>query len=602
MKHLLLFLTLIGLASAQSRTANINEVQKVFTPEQFGPVDTTSDDTAFVQAAVNAAQTAGNGKVNLGLKVYRITQPLVISDSITLEGSSIAALYGRRIEGAGNNGSDVHPTVAPYITGSVILVDTPGINGIEVTITGRSVSLKNFGIKFGDGHRFNDTGHGILFLPPVCITPQYEGERDLGVNGGGVERVYVYGHDGDHYAFSVTNMQLTYWEEVQGWGGGGLEWFINTRGFFGNSTIVQPYFSTFLDGTAHGYYSHANPTNGNGFILQTFIRPQTFFIGDLEELEGEPNPYDPPSLSQYLAYFDDKCQFLGIHDADWECTGASNLVRYPAKLGGPGTWLHETHSTAGGGFGTRTQTSNPFYIHQDYSGQLRGLNWLINHGTGYGTAAVDVFTTGKNPEAAPTYWGGSYINSKGTGFIVGTGGGGDSANTTGNPAFEIDGWGAHRFIESPEKFATSTLTRISDGGASADTTLSVPVKSGRTYAFTIKASFYIIGSGSANGLRYNVLNPTASSRSYTSVCRTFEGDPVVVGDQTMRTNQQVVSTSNDEMGAPSYSGNHRVELEVNGYITPSANGDLALGWGQLTSVAQNYSRITGSISARLISN
>lgn len=101
MKHILLFLALTGLASAQtSRTANINEVEKVFKPEQYGanPNDTTDDRVAF-QAAVDAAIAAGGGTVYLseGANGYYISENggtgygILINGRVTLRGSGVSS-------------------------------------------------------------------------------------------------------------------------------------------------------------------------------------------------------------------------------------------------------------------------------------------------------------------------------------------------------------------------------------------------------------------------------------------------------------------------------------------------------------------------------
>jgi hypothetical protein len=239
----------------------------VYYPERYGALGGAADDTAAVQAAVDAAQ-AVNGTVYLG-QTYRITAEIVVSAPCTIDGAGANVLYGPRAVW----GSDVTATVSPWLTGAVLLQTTAGANGLKITVVGNSVRLRNFGVRFADAIRFQDTGHGIVADPGAYLT-----YKNNGLDGSLWESVKVYGHDGDHYAFYLINAQLCTLVNCQGYGGGGVLWETNSAyGFYGNSTLVNPYVFMCAPGTAEGYYLH-NVVAGHGTILMTFIRPQTFKV------------------------------------------------------------------------------------------------------------------------------------------------------------------------------------------------------------------------------------------------------------------------------------------------------------------------------------
>ncbi len=233
-------------------------------PESFGAVgDMATDDTAAVQAAVNAA-IASKGQVLLS-KFYRITDTITVSGTCPIIGTGVRALWGSR----SLTKSDVIPSVAPYLTGSGLYMTAANKTAIHLTGIGGSVHLKDFGIRFADAIRWADTGHGVHIDPPVYLT-----YKNSGPYNGEISGVFIYGHDGDHYAFNFVNTQLLSMTNCQGYGGGGLRWETDCLiSYKGNSTISQTYFMLCAGGTAHGYHLVTTKA-GHGSVLNVFIRPQ----------------------------------------------------------------------------------------------------------------------------------------------------------------------------------------------------------------------------------------------------------------------------------------------------------------------------------------
>lgn len=335
--------TILAVVSSTQVTLSVNSpysYNAVVSQVTYG-----TDDTTAIQDAVNAAGAAG-GKVVLSDKTYCITSPILFDKSAGMEGGFCGVLFGPRSTYA----SDVVPTVTPYLSGSVILQMSPATTAISIPLIGSGVNFKKFGIRFADSFKFLSTGHGIEALPPV-----YSTYRDNGMDGGNWESIYVYGQDGDHYAFHFVNAQLMQLNDIQGFGGGGLWWQVDTgAGFYGNSTVINPYFLTSAGGSAHGFYLSRDVAS-HGCILMNFVRPQSFFLG----FWGG-NPTINPTNAQYNFFADDDCDWLHIEAADYETTAGSNNLcyRYPAtSFGGS----YKNHSIANGGDDS-TVTSSSFKL------------------------------------------------------------------------------------------------------------------------------------------------------------------------------------------------------------------------------------------------
>ena len=562
-----------------------------FRPENYGALgDGITDDTPALQAAIDAA-CAVRGTVRLSSAVYRTTTPLVIPDSIIIEGAGATALHGPRVTTPADNRSDVMPATAPHVAGTVILVDASGTNGIEITAAGRSVSLRDFAIKFGDDYRFTETGHGILASPPVCAATVFTGEQEVGVSGGGFENILVYGHDGSHYAFSVVNMRLTHWKNCQGWGGGGIDWYANTRGSAGNSTLEQCQFVTFLAGTAHGWSFRAHASSTGGCTLMRLDRPRSYFLNNLTRLEGLANPHTAPATgSQRLLNADDRSTRFQLFGADYASATLNYLRIFPASLATGWEW---TDAIKTGDTATHN-TSNYQSARLKDDGDILHFGSLNNTGTGTGTGAAEGVSYGTHTDENPVWWGGVYRTGKGMSYIVGTGGGGTAADAEGTPALEIDANGRTFFRNSPKAYATADLARSSTITTTADPALTVALEAGKTYNFVIEAVFNLAISAN-NSLKFAPKVPANSFLSHQTEMTVATTAAYTGGaNETHYRGLNTATNTSADIQAPLYGGACRVKIRMTGTITPTAAGDLSLAWAQFNLTPSVFTRLAGA--------
>ncbi|HEV7677218.1 MAG TPA: glycosyl hydrolase family 28-related protein [Candidatus Dormibacteraeota bacterium] len=226
--------------------------------------DGKHDDTAALQSAIHAAEEIA-ATLHLPSGVMRITAPLEIAHPMTLAGAGAYVLYGPQANGFDT--IDI-PLVAPYVSGSVLLVDGNYTDGLRLTGRGLHVNLRDFCVRFA--RPYAETGHGIVAEPPLLDV----GGRDNGVQGATWERIAVHGHDGDHYAFRLFNPIYDSFRDLRGFGGG----FIylendaaGTGGHYGNCLFDHPYGQLYVAGSADGI----RLVDTLGVLnLLCFIRPQ----------------------------------------------------------------------------------------------------------------------------------------------------------------------------------------------------------------------------------------------------------------------------------------------------------------------------------------
>lgn len=234
----------------------------------FPSGDTTgATDTAALQAAINALPIGFELRLWSGM--YYINAALTDPGySFTLSGSA-APTFGPYA----TSGNSVSP-VSPFIAGSVIQQVTAGLDGLDLFTSSISVNLRDFGILFKAG--LASTGHGINAAPSLV----YGSGHDMGLNAWSWSNIYVYGHDGNHYAFRWLNPQLGTTSQLHSYGGGGFNTICDVGAInCGNIVHVHPYSSLFNSGTAGGFvHSGFNSTPGKLNLL-TYIRPQCIASG-----------------------------------------------------------------------------------------------------------------------------------------------------------------------------------------------------------------------------------------------------------------------------------------------------------------------------------
>lgn len=231
--------------------------------------DGVTDDTAAIQAAINACPAGGI--VTLPPGTYKITAALVISAAMTLRGTGVSTV------GFGNGGV---PTAAPWLTGSVIVQHTAATDILQIALANpASVNLHDFGLMFDPSIWFVNTGHGINTTPSAVYAPGHK----LGLVFSQWSNLLLLGTDGNHYARFIVSAVCNTYTNIGAFGGG-IRKVIQDSTWItsGNSTDIQSYGVCFVAGTAHGYaFSGYEPQGSTGNVnLWRDIRPQAMFVDE----------------------------------------------------------------------------------------------------------------------------------------------------------------------------------------------------------------------------------------------------------------------------------------------------------------------------------
>lgn len=161
------------------------------------------------------------------------------------------------------------------MSGSILLQTSASKDGILIQNadgTGApldNVAVTDLGVMFGantsiDPQSAGTTGHGIDVKPPASGTSVRNSVVNLTI-----DRVVVYGHDGDHYAMWLEGINTSYVGSVTAYGGGCLRF----AGPDGNSQFAGPFqgfWQNIGTNTARGFYfgdGSGNPLNYNSFGL-----------------------------------------------------------------------------------------------------------------------------------------------------------------------------------------------------------------------------------------------------------------------------------------------------------------------------------------------
>lgn len=315
--------------------ANLASGASFFSPSEFGAVgDGSHDDIIAIQSAADAAM-AVSGVLMLDAKKYAISAPLVLDRGVTVMGSGVVTHNGRAADNPG--GSINIPVESPYLSGSVLLMTTAGANVIEITAVGETVNLHDFGIQFVDAIKFENTGHGIYQMPPDNVIDGVGTFKDNGPQNSNWTDIYVYGCDGDHYAFYSCNSLYSVHTNIASAGGGG--WCHENNGYVtgdvddynqltGNVVLTNASFFTFSGGTAHCV--HVKRTAGNPSHV-TMIRPQGLSLN-----AASYGASTQPTDAQKLLKVDYASNFIQIYQPAWENlrSGTASKVDIGAQMPG----------------------------------------------------------------------------------------------------------------------------------------------------------------------------------------------------------------------------------------------------------------------------
>lgn len=269
-------------------------VAGIVTPEQFGAVgDGTTNDTAALQAAIDAA-IAAKGRVALAAKTYAFTA-LTINGSCEIVGTGALGVYGTFASGTGN----FTPTVAPFLTGCVLKCTASG-NATAIDITGesRQVNLRDFGLTWAAP--FVNTGHGIRANP---------GANKNGLAGARWDNIQVWGHDGNSYAFNLTNFAQGTFTHLRAWGGGLFRLEQNQGSQYGNSTFLGCMVKLLAGGGAHG--THLVSTSGDWTRL-AFVGCEWNAVNGQSVTALQGYSFTNPTVSQLIFKGDSAATLRGL--------------------------------------------------------------------------------------------------------------------------------------------------------------------------------------------------------------------------------------------------------------------------------------------------
>lgn len=257
-----------------------------------------TDDTADAQAAITAAG-AVRGTVEFPDGFIGLSAPLAINSMVEMRGQSCKVLYGSLAQP--KNGLN-WPTTAPYLAGTVFWQFTQATDALQLSGVGVSEDLRRFGIVFVGGMNFN-TGHGIN----VTGMSNYNGHPDNGPVDSDWDHLYVFGHDGAHYAVVAQNTELLRVGKLRSWGGGMMHFQqTSTIGFYGNMTAIDCFGFMFNCGTAHGLYIDDQSTalGGGQFDFSVFTRWQQWVSGDAEGFLPHVLGCQKPTIQKFIAFSD----------------------------------------------------------------------------------------------------------------------------------------------------------------------------------------------------------------------------------------------------------------------------------------------------------
>jgi hypothetical protein len=233
-----------------------------------------TDSTAALQAKITAAPDGSELFLPKGR--YQLTDSLKITKRATLRG---AGMFTTQI-GRNAGGSLDLPAPPDYFHGSVLVQTVAGKNIIEITKAAVMVNLHNFGMLFdGAGVQNVNTGHGVWSVPDTFMTGTTD-EHECGNTRFDWSNIGVYGNDGNHYAYWLTNPLHGVLTNVVAFGGGGFRIKSDSKTTdpnYGNLVLTQCFVEMWNSGTAHGFALSCERTRSLNLIAM--VRPQVNLIG-----------------------------------------------------------------------------------------------------------------------------------------------------------------------------------------------------------------------------------------------------------------------------------------------------------------------------------
>lgn len=262
--------------------ADITTPSAVYDVQTYGAIGNgTTDDTTAIQAAINAAATAGGGTVYFAAGIYKISAALVLADHVSLlgAGAPFAGTGGSRIRQvtAGQHGLYMATTSAAV---GALEIRNLVIESTAVTGTAHGIYLHNnasgsthfpfVSMAFRDLFIQGFTGYG--FNAESLITSVLDRVTSQ-TNGGG------FFLNGDAYStgFSSVNTSVAF-TSCYANGNTGIGYYLLRSTYLslhgcacdsnGNQYVVDHCNSVVLAACGAEYAQTATATTGNGFTVQ----------------------------------------------------------------------------------------------------------------------------------------------------------------------------------------------------------------------------------------------------------------------------------------------------------------------------------------------
>lgn len=328
--------TILSVDSGTQVTLSANAATSVASAGEF--VYGTNNLTT-IQSAINAAVAAEKPLlISSAVEGFLFDGGLTVSGNLDIEGCGVKEIFGGALGGSFNALN--FPTVAPYFKGSVLICAALSTNALTYTGTMPIANLRDFGIRFAG--RWNLTGHGIYFLPPITSTVY----RDNGLMSSEWHSVKVFGHDGDHYGAYIYNPLYNTLINFRAYGGGGIKLAqASNLCSCGNTVLIHPYVVVMTAGAAHGIWvtNEQNPFASNVINYIMAIRPQVWLLAPLPTITG----VSPPTSAQKPIVMStdfsvgrlDKCILIGA-DTETSVSSQNAFKMYAAgNVIGGGSWL-----------------------------------------------------------------------------------------------------------------------------------------------------------------------------------------------------------------------------------------------------------------------
>lgn len=227
-----------------------------------------------IQACINAGQVAGSG-CYLPAGQYLIAGgALQITSPLSLTGDGSQPIYGSQAALApSSNWSNIMPSVAPFLSGSVIVQASPLTDIIDITSGGKGYTFFKFGGRFSPAFAFFQTGHGINTQPSTTVNTNL---REAGLQDSYFASVHIWGQDGQSYGFNMVNTAYVRFLQNGAYGGGGVHQYSNGNACcFGNFDDYGSYYELGVGGTASDLtIDHASTSGVLPMNLFTFLGVQ----------------------------------------------------------------------------------------------------------------------------------------------------------------------------------------------------------------------------------------------------------------------------------------------------------------------------------------